>query len=293
MPNYIQKFLHYIKGDFKSMEYASISSRKNEKIIYASKLCDKKHRDREKLFFTEGSKLLGEVLLSGLTVTSIFFTQKALEKYSSLLESAKAKENYLVTDEVFAKLTQEEAPQGIFAIVQMPERLPFTEDELRHGSFLILEDVQNPLNIGAIFRCAYSLGTDKIVLTRACADVYNTKVLRAAMGIIFKTRFYVYDSLDSFIRLQQQYGNRVICTALSKSSKLLGKFEFKEGDSIIIGNEGNGIKQETLDLCRHSIIIPMLRGAESLNAATACSVVLWEMNKSKLISLNTQNSSGV
>ncbi len=268
------------------MEYSYISSRKNEKIIFASKLCDKKHRDREKLFFVEGAKLLEEVLLSGLSVRYLFFTEKALDKYSSLLENAKACENILVTDEVFQKLSCEEAPQGIFSVISTPDGAVFSEEELNEGSFLILEDVQNPLNIGAVFRCAYSLGADKLVLTRGCADIYNPKVLRGAMGSIFKAKFIVCDDILLFIADQMQRGNRVICTALSKDSQMLGSFDFKDGDSIVIGNEGRGISQGTLDLCKNSIIIPMLQGAESLNAATACSVVLWEKNKGKLISLN-------
>lgn len=229
-----------------------------------------------------------EAIISGLTVKRIFFTEGALEKYRSLLEKAESEEYLLVTDEVFSKLSSEEAPQGIFSVMEMPHCSEFTEKELQDGSFLILEDVQNPLNIGAVFRCAYSLGTSKIVLTRSCADVYNTKVLRSAMGSIFKTKFYVCSDLSDFISNQLERGNRVICTALSKKAGLLGEFQFKKSDSIIIGNEGNGIKQETLDLCNNSIIIPMLLGAESLNAATACAVVLWEKNRDLLISLNSK-----
>jgi TrmH family RNA methyltransferase len=268
------------------MEYSCISSRKNEKIILNSKLKDKKTRDKEGLFFIEGSKLLEEAIKEGLEVIRIFFTQTALDKYEEIISSVKGAEFILVTDDVYEKLTEETAPQGIFAVIKKPDTHTFSPDELSQGGFLILEDIQNPLNIGAIFRCAYSLGTDKIVMTKSCADVYNTKALRSAMGSIFKTKFIYTDSLHSFIENQQKCGNRVICTALYENSEVLGRFNFEMSDSIVIGNEGNGIKRETLDLCRLSLIIPMLKGAESLNAATACSVVLWEMNKDKLISLN-------
>ena len=267
------------------MEYGYISSRKNDKIVYASKLSNKKFRNKEGLFYIEGAKLLEEAVLENLNVVRIFFTQSALDKYETLISKADKAELIMVTEEVFEKLTEETAPQGIFAIIKKPAPCSFSQKDLQNGGFLILEDLQNPLNIGAIFRCAYSLGTDKIVLTGGCADVYNPKVLRSAMGSIFKCKFLYCDDLHSFISKQISFGNRVITTALNEKSNLLGNFTFKKGDSIVIGNEGNGVKKETCEICDCSLIIPMMEGAESLNAATACSVVLWEMNKDKLIKI--------
>ena len=270
------------------MEYSCISSRKNEKIISASKLCDKKVRDKEGLFYTEGAKLFEEALIEGLSAKRIFFTQDAFNKHSGLLSKATGAELIMVTDDVFSKLTEESAPQGIFAVFKKPDAYIFTDEEIEQGGFLILEDVQNPLNIGALFRCAYSLGTEKIVMTKGCADVYNTKVLRSAMGSIFKSKFMYCDNLHTFIKEQIEKNNRVICTTLSDKSHVLGNFSFEKSDSIIIGNEGNGIKSDTVSLCNNSLIIPMLEGAESLNAATACAVVLWEMNKDRLIKTQTK-----
>lgn len=270
------------------MEYVYISSRKNDKIIYASKLRDKKFRDKEGVFAAEGSKLLEEGITEGLNFVCIYFTKNALDRYSSLLEKANADEYVLVTDEVYEKLTEETSPQGIFSVITKPVEKCFSDKELSEGGFLILEDVQNPLNIGALFRCAFSLGMSKIVLSHKCADVYNSKVLRSAMGSVFKADFIYCDDLHSFIQKQLDLNNRVICTTLSEKSHVLGDFTFQSGDSIIIGNEGNGISEDTVTLCKNSIIIPMLPSAESLNAATACSVVLWEMNKDKLLSIHKE-----
>jgi len=260
-----------------------ISSRKNEKIISASKLSDKKARDKEGLFFVEGAKLLEEANLEGLTVRTMFFTEDAYERYKALIDSTECNEKLLVTSEVYEKITDETSPQGIFAVIKKPSACIFNASDLKQGGFLILEDVQNPLNIGAIFRCAYALGTSKIILSKGCADVYNPKVLRSAMGSIFKARFTYVDSVYGFIKDQLTVGNRVLCTALKEDSAALGSFPFLDGDNVVIGNEGNGVKDETINLCKNSIIIPMTEGAESLNAATACSVMLWEMNKQKLI----------
>ena len=268
------------------MEFTEITSRKNDRIIWASKLHDKKHRDRENLFICEGAKLIEEAADAGLSVKCLFFTKKAQETYSSLIEKANAKENILVTGEVFEKLTSEDAPQGIIAIIERSASEPFTPDSIKAGGFIILEDIQNPLNLGAIFRCAYSLGGVKIVLSKGCADIFGSKTLRSAMGSIFKSHFFVCSDICVFIEMLKDAGTKVYCTHLHSDSRVLGSFEFEKSDSIVIGNEGHGVSERTLSYCDGSVIIPMTEGAESLNAATASGIVIWEMNKKKLLSQN-------
>lgn len=189
--------------------FSEITSRKNEKIIWASKLCDKKHRDKEGIFVADGIKLLNEAVLSGLCIEKVFFTKKALEIYGESLENCNSNEYILVTDEVFEKLTDETAPQGIFSVIKKRQHIQFSESSLADGGFIILEDIQNPQNLGAIFRCAYSLGGKKIVLSEKCADVYGPKTLRSGMGSIFKTEFIICNDIHSFIDNQKELGNRV------------------------------------------------------------------------------------
>lgn len=282
MPKFIQKSetmsLEVLDLNF---SYSEITSRKNEKIIWACRLSDKKNRDSEGVFFTDGIKLLEEAVLSGLEIEKIFFTSKALSLYSDSIENAHAKEYILVSDEVFQKLTDEKAPQGTFAVIKKPYSLPFSKESIDEGGFIILDDIQNPLNLGAIFRCAYSLGMTKIVLSKACADVYNPKTLRSAMGSIFKCDFYVYDDICELISKLRQVGRNVYCTHLHSDSMILGTFDFEKSDSIVLGNEGHGVSKNVLDVCTGSVIIPMREGAESLNAATASAIIIWEMNKAK------------
>lgn len=264
-----------------AFSYTEITSRKNEKIIWTCRLSDKKNRDAEGVFFTEGIKLLEEALMSRLEVEKIFFTSKALCAYADTLEKASAKEYILVSDEVFEKLTDEKAPQGVFAVIKKPVSSPFSMESINEGGFIILDDIQNPLNLGAIFRCAYSLGSTKIVLSRGCADVYNPKTLRSAMGSVFKCSFHIYDDICAFIGELKNSANRVYCTHLHSDSLVLGSFEFESSDSIVMGNEGHGISEKVLEASSGSVIIPMREGAESLNAATASAIIIWEMNKAK------------
>ena len=265
------------------MEYTTVTSRKNDSIIWASKLSDKKYRDRENIFFVEGRKLVEEAIEADLKIKKLYFTAKALESYYDLLEKCGANEYFLVSDEVYEKLTDESSPQGIFACIEKFEIPMAEESDLKDGGFIILEDIQNPLNLGAIIRCSYSLGGVSIILTKGCCDIFNPKALRGAMGSIFKTSFLVTDNLPTLIEGMKKSGNRVICTSLHTDSHILGKFEFKDSDSIVIGSEGKGISEETLMACGESIIIPMVENAESLNAATALSVLVWEMKKNSLL----------
>lgn len=259
------------------MEYTSITSRKNETVTRARLLStDKKERDTTGLFALEGYKLLEEAEQSGLCVRSVFFTDKALASYAPLLEKCSDASLYHVTDEVFEKLSTEAAPQGLYACVQKPADVPLSAKSFAEGSLILLEDVQNPANLGAIVRSAFAFGFDRIVYTAASADPYSPKTVRAAMGSLFRIRAYRVDTLSEVISPLCENGNRVFCTLLSDTSVRLGDVSFLPSDSFVIGNEGHGASAETAKACSHSLYIPMKPGAESLNAASAASVVLWE-----------------
>jgi len=262
------------------MNYIEITSRKNPKITEAALLRDKKARDEKGLFFTEGAKLLEEVCLAKLKVQKVFFTKAALEKYEALLESVPGAEMYLTDDSVYDKLTSEIAPQGIFAVAEKKKDRSFSEDELKEGGFILLEDVQNPSNLGAIIRCAFSLGATKLILTHSCADPYNPKTVRSAMGSLFKADFSYCTSMPDMADKLTSLGVRVICTALREKSEKLGSFAFNDSDCIIIGSEGHGASKETIQSSTASLVIPMNENAESLNAATAAAIVIWEMKRS-------------
>lgn len=265
------------------MPYTEITSRKNRIILEASCLCvDKKARDKSGLFPAEGIKLLEEALICGLKVDKLFFTQKALDLYINTIERTECAQKFLVTDEVYAKLSDESAPQGIFACIEKPVCGNLSDEELTCGDFVLLEDVQNPLNIGAILRCCYSMGFEKVVFSKACADIYNPKCVRAAMGSLFKITPFFSDNMPELALRIANAGNRVFCTCLNKNSLVLGDISFKPGDCFAIGNEGHGVSESLMKSCSDSLIIPMNSGAESLNAATAAAIVMWEMKKNTL-----------
>jgi len=269
-----------IKKRVHLMKYTELTSRKNKTVTETAELSkNKKARDASGLFPVEGIKLFDEAVLSGMEIKSVFFTEKALSLYGDKLEKLKAATLYLVTDEVYGKLSDESAPQGVLALVKKPALEALTEKTLTEGSFVLLEDIQNPLNIGAILRCCYSMGFEKVVFSRGCADIYNPKCARSTMGSLFKIKAFFSDDLAETAKALTEKGNRVFCTSLGKRSVKLGSFEFEAADSFVIGNEGHGASDALMSACSHSLFIPMNDGAESLNAATAAAIVMWEMKK--------------
>lgn len=265
------------------MRYTELTSRKNKTVIDTAELSkNKKARDASGVFPIEGIKLFDEAILSGLIIESVFFTKKAASLYSNKLETLTDTKLYLVTDDVYEKLSDESAPQGILAIVKKPSAKNLSEESLKEGSFVLLEDIQNPLNIGAILRCCYSMGFEKVIFSESCADIYSPKCARAAMGSLFKIEAYFSNNLPQTAKTLSESGCRVFCTSLGERSVKLGEFEFIPSDCFVIGNEGHGASDLLMNACSHSLFIPMNDGAESLNAATAAAIVMWEMKKSIL-----------
>lgn len=260
------------------MTFESISSRKNEKIIFAASLKDKKNRDKHSLFFVEGRKLFYEALCCGMVLHSLYFTERAKDTALAVLKSAgvNAEKAYEVSESVYEKLTAENSPEGIFAVFEKFET--FCCEDISHGGFVILEDIQNPSNLGTVIRSACALGMEKIIITKKSADIFGSKTCRAAMGALFRAGIYIADDLCAVVARLSKYG-RVFGAALCEGAKSVEKVNFSPNDSIVIGNEGAGISEEVLRACSDSVIIPMHNGTESLNAAAAAAILIWEMSK--------------
>lgn len=260
-----------------NFDFEQITSRKNPKIIRACSLEDKKYRDREGLFAFEGEKLFSEALCENIPITEVYFTEKAKNNREDLLLKAYAKgaKMYLVSAEVYEKLTYEKASQGIFAVAERFELPEFSENADISQGMIVLESVRDPSNVGAILRSCAALGCKSILLTHDCADVFGYKTLRAAMGAVFKTDLYTTLDISKSISVLKRHG-KVYAAALTDNAQSIADTNFKPCDSIIIGNEGHGVSQTVLDKCSGCVIIPMQCGSESLNASVAAAILIWE-----------------
>jgi TrmH family RNA methyltransferase len=257
-----------------------ITSRKNRKIIDAHSLCDKKARDKSGLFAVEGIKLLKELISEKVELCEVYFTESAKRRFSDLFDQTeKLCPVYEVTDEVYEKLSFEKTPEGIFAVAKKTKIFKNAAETAGDGGFVILDGVQNPSNVGTVIRTASALGVSRILLGRGCADVFGPKALRAAMGTVFKVNICVCDDICLEMKKLKENGMRIFGAALEKDSVDIREITFEKNDCMVLGNEGQGISEEVLSLCDKKIIIPMMQNTESLNAAAAASVLIWEKQK--------------
>ena len=271
-----------------NMPQELISSRQNPLIALAVKLADRKHREREGLFRFDGKKLFFEALAQGLPLTAVLIKQSAAEAIvqaaggHSLPEGCRA---VLVPDELFARISEERAPEGVIGICKHLKALHTSTDAtlwhaqmgaLKGARLVFLESVRDPGNLGTIIRAARAFGVDLIVLSADCADIYNPRVLRAAMGTIFGQRILVANDLAEIIALHGTQ-SRVFAATLTEHAARLGETSLVPGDAVVIGNEGHGLSEAVISAATDCIYIPMEPGVESLNAGVAASVLMWEL----------------
>ncbi len=264
------------------MQHEIITSRKNPRILSAALLSDKKQRDKSGLFFTEGRKLLDEMLLTGIRIKELYYTQRAYERYEELVLRAHdaGASLFCVTDEVYAKLSQEKNPEGFFAVAEKFEVLTSAKASPKYRSgFLVLDGVQNPSNIGTAVRTACALGIPNILLSSDCADIFGPKAMRAAMGALFRVNFCVCGDICAEILRMKNDGIRFFAAALDENAEDIRNVDFSESDCIVVGNEGSGIRDDVLLLCDKKVIVPMQMGAESLNASSAAAILMWEKQR--------------
>ena len=255
-----------------------ITSKNNAVIVAASKLSDKKYRERTGTFAFEGIKLFSEALSAGVCFSRVFVTETAYEKYREQLQRLPEDVLTLVSEAVYEKLSFESAPQGVFSVAKY-----FSPKSKSETSFvLLLDGVADPGNFGAILRSAEAFGVDTVYMSKNGADLYNPKTVRACMGSLFRTDVRRTESVENEIELLKKSGFRIFATALKRDSLDIRDVDFKGKIGFVIGNEGHGVSEEVIDACDGTVIIPMREGPESLNAAVASGVVMWEAARQRL-----------
>ena len=270
------------------MEWQYISSKSNALVIRLAKLKEKKYRKAEGLFRFDGIKLFCEAAQSNAPIEYVLVSESASEKYCSEVEAqCECKRLYVLSDDAFAKLTDEQAPEGIVTVCSNLDHITNANDlvslakELKDKRVLMLESVRDAGNMGTIIRSARAFGIDALVISSDCADLYNPKTIRAAMGGIFSQRVVAVDSISDTVSRIRENGSHVYAAALNRDAKRLGEIDLKRGDAILIGNEGHGLSSESISACSECVYIPMEEGSESLNAGIAASICMWELYKIK------------
>jgi TrmH family RNA methyltransferase len=256
-----------------------ITSRTNDYIIYCNSLHEKKNREKDGVFIFEGVKLFGEALSRGVTLQSVLFTKSKEHLVSVLPDSVR---KICVSDSVYSKISAEKSPSGIFCVAKAIDKFHKIATIYYNnidGSKIILSSLRDPGNLGTVIRNALAFGIDEIILSSDCADIYNEKTIRATMGCLFSQKITVCDNIISAIETLKSEGFKVYATALKNDSLSLGDITCDEKTVFIIGNEGHGLSDEVINSATSPLIIPMPGGAESLNAASASTILIWEMYK--------------
>lgn len=250
-----------------------ITSKSNQLVKDIKRLITSSGERAEKgLFVLEGARLCFDVLNSAYSVKYFLITDSAFEKYNKeATELIKLSESsYYISREVSEKLSDTKSPQGVFAVCEIKKTNEKLSDKV-----IALDNVQDPANIGAIFRTAEALGI-KSIITHNCCDIYNPKTLRASMGGVLRLAPEESDNLEKTLKaLKSEY--KIYSTVPDENAVRITDIDFSTPCVCVIGNEANGVSEEVKAASDKLVTIPMLGNAESLNASVAAALTMWEM----------------
>lgn len=259
----------------------TITSKDNELIKHIRKLKDKKYRDESNEYVVEGVKLVEEAVKENAKIKQIIVCEDTTRTYEIpthiMLEIAKY-ECISVSDKIFNIITQVTNPQGIMAIIEknaQNAKIDYTQDII-----VVLDDVQDPGNLGTILRTVDSIGLNQIIVSKGTADAFNSKVVRSTMGAIFRIKIIEVENLAQAIKEMRKHHFKLMVTSLQTKNSIYDIDFYKK--IIVIGNEANGVSKEIQDMADEKAKIPMLGRTESLNASVAAGVVMYEYVRQKL-----------
>ena len=244
------------------------------KIKYIRSLELKKKRKEEQVFVAEGHKLVGD-LLGHFPCKLLIATSNWLK----MNHSATANEIIEVTQEELSRASLQKTPQEVLAVFVQPS-YDLNPEVIKSSLCLALDDVQDPGNLGTIFRTAEGAGMSAVIMSAGCVDLFNPKVVRATMGAIFRLPFFITENMTKEAeRLKQEHFS--VYAASLEGARLYTEETYEGKCAVIIGNEANGIKQETQQAATHKIKIPMEGQLESLNAAVSAALFMYEIHRNR------------
>ena len=234
-----------------------------------------KTRAEQKAYVVEGLKMFEE--LPQKSILEIYVTAEFAKKNAGILKDLSFE---IVDEKVFAQMADTKTPQGILCVAKQLEYELKNLLENPEAFLLVLEDLQDPGNVGTIFRTAEGAGINGIILSANCVDIYNPKTIRGTMGSIQRVPFLYTDNLIESLE-QLKVANITTYAAHLEGTKMYDQEDYKGGCAFLIGNEGNGLSEELTRLAEKLIKIPMKGEVESLNAAIAAAILMYEGAKQR------------
>ena len=273
------------------MTWERITSAANQRVKRLQALQKKaKLRKQEQAFIVEGERLFHDT--PAQYVREIYVTEKYLAEHGETIIEEKAAGGgscTVLTQEIFGKISDTQTPQGVLCVAQMPS---YTESELLHGTgsekadgtaapfLVLLENLQDPGNVGTIFRTAEAAGVTGIVMSSDTADLFNPKTVRATMSAVFRMPFLYTDDLIGEIERLKAGGIEVYAAHLD-AQNAYDEYTYLEGCAFLIGNEGNGLTEAAAAAASKKLLIPMHGGIESLNASVAAGILMYEASRQR------------
>ena len=258
-----------------------ITSKDNEIIKNIKKLKEKKYRDQENKFIVEGIKMIKEAILENTDIDKIVICEECINNGTidkELLYEIAKEDCVYVTEKVFNTLTDVSNPQGILATINKQnseENISYNEDVI-----VVLDGIQDPGNLGTILRTVDSPQHQQAILSEKTADPYNPKVVRSTMGAIYRVNIVRSNNVIETLKNMKKHKYEITATSLS-TNKSIYDIDYSK-KVIVIGNEANGVSNEVMNLADIKVKIPMLGKTESLNAAVATGVILYEYLRRKI-----------
>lgn len=264
-----------------------ITSTANAQVRELIKLMKKSRaRNESGTFIVEGARMTLELARDAKwrgRITKIYLSETYAAKNGEITrELGQAAPAEVLSDAVFARVSDTKTPQGIMAAVRMRsyEMKDILGEAPERAHVLVLDELQDPGNLGTIFRTAEAAGVNGILLSRGCVDVYNPKVIRSTMGAVLRVPFLYADDLPGAILELKRAGIRVYAAHLH-GERPYDEEDYKSGCAFLVGNEGNGLRDEVAECADRRVIIPMQGQAESLNAAVAAAVLMFEAGRQR------------
>ncbi|WNF35994.1 RNA methyltransferase [Bacillaceae bacterium IKA-2] len=250
-----------------------IESLNNLKIKNVKKLHTRKGREKLGSFFIEGEHLVEEALKSDVIINEIFIEENFRIPSSWQLNNASV---YMVDEKIMKGISETESPQGVGAVCELLGRKPFSIE--KPGKYLLIDQIQDPGNLGTIIRTADSAGLSGVILGNGTVDIYNSKVIRSTQGSLFHLPFVKAD-LSEIVEKLKKKDIPVFGTALNETAVSYKTVSAQDSFALIVGNEGSGISPELLIETTENLYIPIYGQAESLNVSIAAGILLYHLRK--------------
>ncbi len=255
-----------------------ITSESNPIVKHVKGLQNKKNRIKYNQFVIEGLRFLQEALQHQVSIEYILYSDglKKIKGGDELFSEIEGKYNlYHLSDSLMEKLSETETPQGLMAVVNIPQ-IPLNQLTVDGNIFLVILDrVQDPGNMGTIIRTAEGAGVNAVLLTKGSVDPYNSKTLRATMGAVFHFPVIQLDNNEELIDFLKQHQIQLIATHLD-TTNTYDQINYKGNIALLIGNEANGIQDEFLNHADKTVKIPIVGKIESLNASVAAGILIYK-----------------